>query len=235
VIRGLRPLSDSVLDRLGRDPYCCLYLPLWKLDGDSSITKDAPGLAVTNHGSVWTPKGRVFDGDDDYLTVAHNSRFNFGSDDFTIVLFISKPSFIDENNHTLGHFGPTGSLVGWYFAMQYGTTEQGVDKDKMNFRTNNNQCILAVDHGMTAGRMHMITIRNHNTDFTMARDMNILGSAVLSSVQDVTHDIWIATGDYTGHESHMLDATVPLVLIHNRALSPVEELDCYRAGKELFA
>ena len=233
MITGLRPLSESVLDRFGRDPYCSLYLPLWKLDGDSFITKDALGLAVTNHGSVWTPKGRVFDGDDDYLTVAHNDRFNFGSDDFTIILFISKPSFTAENDHTIGHFGPAGSLTGWYFSMQYG--DAAADKDKMCFRTNSNTLILTVDHGMTAGRMHMITIRNHNTDFTMARDMNILGSAVLNSVQSVTHDIWIATGDYTTHEDQYLDTTIPLVLIHNRALNPVEELDCYRAGKELFA
>ena len=64
MITALRSRAELELDRLALDPYCRLYLPLWKLDGDSLADHSAYGHLCTNYGSFWTPQGRSFDGND---------------------------------------------------------------------------------------------------------------------------------------------------------------------------
>jgi len=57
----LKPRAEAELDRLAHDPYCALYLPLWKLDGASGTyfrSTDAHGTRFYTDSSVWTPLGR---------------------------------------------------------------------------------------------------------------------------------------------------------------------------------
>jgi len=49
------------------DPSLVLYLPLHRLDGASFMSKDAYGHLCTVTGALWTPRGRSFDGADDYI------------------------------------------------------------------------------------------------------------------------------------------------------------------------
>ncbi len=49
------------------DPSLVLYLPLYKLDGASFMSKDAYGHLCTVTGALWSPKGRKFDGIDDVI------------------------------------------------------------------------------------------------------------------------------------------------------------------------
>ena len=59
---ALRPGRDFIFD-----PSLVLYLPLGKLDGASFMSKDAHGHLGTVTGALWTPRGRDFDGTDDYV------------------------------------------------------------------------------------------------------------------------------------------------------------------------
>ena len=72
MITALRSRAELELDRFALDPYCKLYLPLWKLDGDSFADHSAYGHLCTNYGSLWTPRGRSFDGVDDYVETETN-------------------------------------------------------------------------------------------------------------------------------------------------------------------
>lgn len=44
------------------DPSLVLYLPLFEQDGDSFLSRDRHGHRCTAAGSLWTPRGRTFDG-----------------------------------------------------------------------------------------------------------------------------------------------------------------------------
>jgi len=56
------------------DPNLVLYLPLYKLDGASFMSKDAYGHQATVTSALWTPQGRSFDGIDNTITIpAHAS------------------------------------------------------------------------------------------------------------------------------------------------------------------
>ena len=54
------------------DPSLVLYLPLHSLDGASLMSKDAYGHLCTATGALWTPRGRSFDGEDDYIDCGDN-------------------------------------------------------------------------------------------------------------------------------------------------------------------
>ena len=89
---GLKPRAELELDGLALDPYCKLYLPLWKLDGDSFMSKDAYGHLCTNHGSIWILQGRSFDGVDDYVDCGSPpSLYQTPNNQWTIMAWV-KPS-----------------------------------------------------------------------------------------------------------------------------------------------
>ncbi len=54
------------------DSSLALYLPLYELDGASFISKDAYGHLCTVSGALWTPDGRLFDGNDDNIILPAN-------------------------------------------------------------------------------------------------------------------------------------------------------------------
>ncbi len=58
------------------DPSLALYLPLHKLDGVSFISRDTCGHLCTVTGALWTPRGRDFDGVDDYMEVPAHASLN---------------------------------------------------------------------------------------------------------------------------------------------------------------
>jgi len=58
------------------DPGCVLHLPLHRLDGASFMSKDAYGHLCTVTGALWTPRGRSFDGTDDYINCGRDSNLD---------------------------------------------------------------------------------------------------------------------------------------------------------------
>ena len=58
------------------DPSLVLYLPLYKLDGASFMSRDAYGHLATVTGALWRPNGRYFDGVDDHIIVPHHASLD---------------------------------------------------------------------------------------------------------------------------------------------------------------
>jgi hypothetical protein len=70
------------------EPGLALDLPLDKRDGNTSMSGDAFGHAVTVTGALWQPGGYWFDGADDRITVANHPAFSPGSGDFSLEIWI---------------------------------------------------------------------------------------------------------------------------------------------------
>jgi len=68
------------------DPGLVLYLPLWKLDGASFASKDAPQHLCTVTGALWRPSGRWFDGVDDTIGCSNAAILNI-TDALTISIW----------------------------------------------------------------------------------------------------------------------------------------------------
>ncbi len=67
------------------DPSLVLYLPLYKLDGASIMSRDAYGHLCTVTGALWTPRGRDFDGSDDVINCGSEPSIDFTTDDDIII------------------------------------------------------------------------------------------------------------------------------------------------------
>ena len=84
---------QATLDRIDSpegfilDPSLILFLPLYRLDGASFMSKDAYGHLCTNYGSIWTLQGRSFDGVDDYVNCGNKPSLNI-TDAITIEVWI---------------------------------------------------------------------------------------------------------------------------------------------------
>jgi len=61
------------------DPSLVLYLPLYELDGNSIVSRDACGHLSSVAGALWRPYGRYFDGTDDFISCGNNSALGVGN------------------------------------------------------------------------------------------------------------------------------------------------------------
>ena len=102
MITGLKPRAELELDRFALDSYCKLYLPLWKLDGDSFADHSAYGHLCTNYGSLWTPQGRSFDGVNDYVEMAGTENMINGLKTGTIELWLKTPGRSTKHRGIVG-------------------------------------------------------------------------------------------------------------------------------------
>ncbi len=57
------------------DPGLVLYLPLYKLDASSFMSRDGYGHLCTVTGALWRPSGRYFDGADDIIIATDSAAF----------------------------------------------------------------------------------------------------------------------------------------------------------------
>jgi len=204
------------------DPSLVLYLPLYKLDGDSFMSQDAYGHLCTVTGASWRSNGRYFDGLDDYTRISHNPIFTFNSV-FTVEWWGRIDSYTgnrsgiiskDRNDTNFWDFRPHHSTR---INFLYGFTDS-VYYDNL------------ADIG--DGFHHYVAVIN-GTDFSFYQDSEWKGNRTLShTVGDNTQPIYIGVtlnrGDLT---SYYLQGLIGEALIYNRVLTPVEIQHNYLATK----
>lgn len=101
------------------DPSLVLYLPLYRLDGASFMSRDAYGHLCTVTGAVWTLQGRILDGDD-YISGGTSSTLDLGTDDFEIEFWLRGDTIPLDYSQVIGkaNQGVTALTVGWVITAQ---------------------------------------------------------------------------------------------------------------------
>ena len=220
---ALKSRVELELDRLALDPYCRLYLPLWKLDGDSFMSKDAYGHLCTNHGSLWTPQGRSFDGVDDYVQMPLVTSV-------TTNVTLSVWVYLSSNSlkGTFIHNGQTVSEDG--YSLGVGST---------TLDNNGNNLIGLLDY--VAWMNFNVPIGTGWHFVVMTRDTSTWRASVDKVVSTTTYTDSPSTptsGTYIARDCdnspRFFKGLIGEVRIYNRALTPQEILDHYIIGKEMF-
>ena len=122
---GLKLRAELELDRLALDPYCKLYLPLWKLDGDSFADHSAYGHLCTRYGigtppsAHWTPQGWVFDGVDDYVEAPH-----IHSDLLTVEAWVKRNGAQDDNDNIVSQSSSSAGPPYYEFILGMATDQK---------------------------------------------------------------------------------------------------------------
>ena len=227
---GLKPRAELELDRFALDPYCRLYLPLWKLDGDSFMSKDAYGHLCTRYGggtppaAHWTPQGWSFDGVDDYVDAGNRASLNI-TGAITIEAWV-QPTIVNSWSQ---------NSVAIKFATEKYQWKLGLtDQAQLRFDVFKDQTTVISIYGGTliADKWHYLVATVGAGKATIYLDGTyVIYASFPYSIQDTDPDLLIG---YDPLNDRYFNGTIPLVLIYSRALTPQEILDHYIIGKEMF-
>ena len=222
---GLMPRAELELDRFALDPYCKLYLPLWKLDGNSFMSKDAYGHLCTNYGSIWIPHGRSFDGVDDYVKIITNILKNQK---------VSVEAWVKTTN--TGGTTITYENGNAYYGWRSEVTTEGYAAFVVVTSTGLTAASVVSLISVIDNNWHHIVATDYETTLRIYIDGNLNNSASSATkVWDTTMYVYMgARRPEAATALSWYDGLISEVRIYSRALTPQEILDHYIIGKEMF-
>ena len=224
MITALRSRAKLELNRLALDPYCKLYLPLRKLDGDSFMSKDAYGHLCTNYGSLWTPQGRSFDGVDDYVDCGNKPSLDLTK--WTIEFWTRVNVNKDYNGFVIK--GLDGS-ENWEILGQGDGTVILTTKFTDGTR---GELITPADTIITGEWAHFVYTYDQAQGRRFYRNSSLIAEDTESKTPKTTTEPL-----YIGNEkgvTRFLDGLIGEVCIYSRDLTLQEILCHYLVGKEMF-
>ena len=204
-----------------RDPGLVLYLPMSEMDGSHLMSKDACGHSCAVTGAIWTPRGRSFDGIDDFLTVARTAALDCAGGGITMEVWTC-PENIEAVDRLIDKEGggTNGYLLGFEAA------------NKVLVRMNSdavNPLITekAVPCGIwahIAATWDGATIRAYLNGSADAST-----TAKAGTINADTADLVL--GRWVGGSLGFFDGVMGEVRVYNRALTPLEVQHNYEVTK----
>jgi len=203
------------------DPSLVLYLPLHRLDGASFMSKDAYGHLCTVTGALWTPRGRSFDGSDDYIDCGNKGSLEI-TGAITIELWLNPPSAFTKNETLVSKVtGGTQDInLYYYHAGGY-----------FIFVINGVWCLRLAATELTYGAWnHLVftiidgTTNNHAFLNGIDKATNQNAPTMTSGTSTLYIGSYIGTGEF-------FTGLIGEVRIYRRALTPLEAQHNYLATK----
>lgn len=191
------------------DPYWAnvvLSMPL------TSNTSDTKGKSVSVNGtpaisSARSPFSRVasFDGTGDYLTVPTGTDLVFGTDDFTIEMWIYRTADMSAGTYRLYNCwdGSTGILF-------------AVVNNNIYFRYNNGTNYEVTGPATSINTWHYVTVRKSGTTLTVAKDTVFSSITVAGSVPCPVSDTYIGRAS-DGASQYFIGRIGPIRVIKGAA------------------
>ena len=203
------------------DPSLVLYLPLYELDGNSIMSRDACGHLSSVNGALWRPYGRYFDGTDDYIE-ATITELNFTSEDFSIEAWFKVAQVgADQVIFCRGEY----QVGGYYFYVHSGNYLTFITNQAGSVQSSGSSAFVAVDtwyHTVVTRSGASVKIFVNGVEDTAAAGSHTdpVSSALTVKVGISWTNAW---GDYKGN--------IGEIRIYNRVLTPQEIQQNYLATK----
>jgi len=211
--------------------------PLYDLsgNGNNGTLINGPTYSATGGGSI------VLDGVDDYISIPHNSAFNFGSGAFTISLVISSnqletfTAYIKKGgprewqNSPAGWYASSGNGGGdlsWYWVFADGSQHTEITPFSTFSKTNDT---FPLNFFTITRNSSGAFARSWNGSYETIPIVPIIGTSTWTASFDNSSDIWIGRGS-----SNYLNGSSAVCRIYNRALSQSEILQNYNVQKGRF-
>ena len=184
------------------------------LSGNSNngTLTNGPTFDNGNGGSI------VFDGSNDYTTFSSSSSFGFGTDDFTVELFI-RPDVVPSTYMGLCSSLNTGTPVGFYF----GTDNSGKITFSFNsvgeptFSTTN-----TTDVQWAANVWQHIVLRRESGDVMIFLDGSQIGTTKTDTADLGTSDSFVIGKLFTNINSGYFDGKISNLKLYSKALTTSE-------------
>ena len=209
------------------DPSLVFYLPLYELDGDSFMSKDAYGHLCTVTGALWTLQGRYYDGVDDLINCGKptilNNIFSGGG---TVIAEINPDSDGESNSGAIVS-KREDAASGWSFY----TAAEAAGKTKLYF-----YAYFGTQYGLwvtdatvvTIGTFQQVAITYDSSSVNSNPIFYVNGVAVASSEvvepigtspDDSAYDLCVGNGEEGGLT---FDGLISDCILKRRILSPLE-------------
>ncbi len=214
--------AEAKIDNFAFDPYCKLYLPLYKLDGDSFADRSAYGHLCTNHGSLWTPRGRSFNGVDNDINCGNIEIANAITIGFWIKCSTNENRFIlskgiDLTVQNQRYCFGLGTYAKWFFRTTAGPKE------------------LVYPATFYDGIWHLI-MATYDSSTEVAKLYVVDRDKVTSDTHTgtITTGGDIRLGRFYNYQLLLFLGSLGAFWLYSRALTPQEISHHYIVGKELF-
>ena len=213
------------------DPSLVLYLPLYKLDGASFMSRDAYGHLCTVTGAVWRPDGRTFDGDDKIAIDAASTLQSLTTGSIEVWGKIASLE-ASKGLFSAGDVDDATSYIGLYFSTAAGGVMYAICYND-GIELYNDLFPNAIP---TAGRWHHYVLVQDGVEPVLYMDMvkYAIGGVRPDDTgwfADVLNIDTVLVGQMVNQAWGNLTGNVGEVRIYNRALTPLEIQHNYLATK----
>jgi hypothetical protein len=209
------------------DPSLVLYLPLYKLDSASFMSKDVYGHLCTVTGALWRLGGRYFDGTDDYINVPDHDALDFGTGSFSVCAWFNIDTtktgtglIIDAGGYNTGFYVAWSSSRQFYIKLDDGTNDY--------YR--NGSAPTSADGLWHFGAI-VVTDRTSVDNYLDGAHNNGGTSGILASVGTITNANDKLIGRRLGYDLDLWKGLIGELLIFNRPITPSEYQNIYMSTK----
>lgn len=189
--------------------------------GDFSINENEGTFVNLDEDDWSTDENRVslnFDSPLEYITVSDSDTWAFGSDDFTITLWMKFDSLSGDwwGRTWLGQTQGSGNVPKWYF-----TFDQTTNKTLLHINNGGGSNISSDSWTPDLGTWyHIVVTRTGGNTYAFYVDGVENGTTSNSAtIPNVSQDLWIGRGE---HEGVSFDGEMDDIRMYNRALSSAE-------------
>jgi len=221
---------DFILPK--KDPSLVLYLPLYKLDGASFMSKDAYGHLCTATGALWTPRGRDFDGVDDCVGCGNPVSLQITGG--ISILSWCKPDTIVGNDTIATKFDAAGNQRAYTFYLSAGVVTWTLSSTLTPFTG----AIRSSKTTLTAGRWYFLAgtfvpAVSQDVYLNGQLDNGALSGTIPTGIANSPRNLAIGGGynNSTTPNADWFDGLIGVVLILRRAFTALEILNYYLATK----
>ena len=218
------------------DPSLVLYLPLWKLDGASFVSKDAYGHSCTVTGALWRPKGRYFDGTDDAIRCGSSSSiddiFDGGG---TLMAWINPASDGELNNGRILTKYTTN--LGWTLSTKLDDGSGVVVRCYYYWSGNDgdwaltNRDITLNVWSLVAFTLNADTAGNTPLIYVNGDSKAVTETTASTGTRATDAAQILAIGNNPADTNNTFDGLIGEVMLYNRILTPQEIQNIYLATK----
>ena len=215
-------LESSANGTFINDSSLVLNLPLYELQGNSFLSRDAYGHLVTVTGTVWTPQGRAFNGTSDLMTIAHNSTIK--PDQYTVEIWLKPDADVSIYRDIITSIqNGDGNLQGYHIRVDQGT-------GRVLARSGNGTLnSVVVGNAINDNAWHHVVAVLNTSNLTLYQE------GVLVNQTARRPGIYYDSSDpRIGHQYGWFKGIIGEIRIYNRALTPQEIQKNYLATKARY-
>jgi len=227
-ISSIETGSVSIKNPPPGDEEPILYLPLYELNGDEFLSKDAYMHPTQVIGAMLTSQGRSFDGTYDFIEVLDHPVLSLQAN-FTINAWVKLDDVLDYRTIVAKEATGSGNYDPYNFRVEkdsgflFGRIANGKRSESIIGKTN-----------ISDNHWHFVSFVADTAILYLYTDGQRDAQPVPKTLAQLSNAENLRIGDWEGYTDAFWKGLIGEVAIYNRALKPFEIKNIYESNKERY-